>query len=93
MNLVIDSVHIAFRLLELLILIRVLLSWFGPGLTNPAVRFVYDFTELILGPIRRLLPSTGPVDFSPLIALLLLYLVENWVVMPVLYRLLFFLLG
>ncbi|MGB9885557.1 MAG: YggT family protein [Moorellales bacterium] len=90
MNLVIDSVHIAFRLLEVLILIRVLLSWFGPSPTNLAVRFVYDFTELMLGPIRRLLPSTGPIDFSPLVALFLLYVVENWVVMPALHRLSFF---
>ncbi|MCR4420015.1 MAG: YggT family protein [Clostridia bacterium] len=89
MNLVLDSVHIAFRLLELLILIRVLLSWFRPSLANPAVRFVYDFTELILAPVRRLMPATGMVDFSPLVALLLLYVVENWVVMPALYRLLF----
>lgn len=78
--LLLEAVHVAFQILEILIVVRVLMSWFRPSLTNPVFRFVYDLTEPILGPIRRVLPPTGMVDFSPLVALLLLYVVETFVV-------------
>lgn len=72
-----ELVRVVFQILEILIVVRVLMSWFRPSLSNPLFRLVYDLTEPILGPIRRLLPSTGVLDFSPLVALLLLYAVET----------------
>lgn len=77
--LIFEAVHVAFQIMEILIVARVLMSWFRPSLNNPLFRFVYELTEPILGPIRRLLPPTGMIDFSPLVALLLLYAVETFV--------------
>jgi YggT family protein len=54
----------------LILLGRVLLSWIDPRFERPISRFVYDLTEPVLAPIRRLLPSTGMLDLSPLILLL-----------------------
>jgi YggT family protein len=54
----------------LILLGRVLLSWVDPRFERPIGRFVYDLTEPVLAPIRRLLPSTGMLDLSPLILLL-----------------------
>jgi YggT family protein len=54
----------------LILLGRVLLSWVDPRFERPISRFVYDLTEPVLAPIRRLLPSTGMLDLSPLILLL-----------------------
>jgi YggT family protein len=54
----------------LILLGRVLLSWVDPRYERPVSRFVYDLTEPVLAPIRRLLPRTGSLDLSPLILLL-----------------------
>jgi YggT family protein len=58
--------------LEILILARVLLSWFDPGGRNAFSAFVNQTTEPLLAPVRRLLPRTGMFDLSPLIVLLVL---------------------
>lgn len=58
--------------LWLLILGRVLLSWVNPRFEGPVARFLYETTEPLLAPIRRVLPSTGMIDLSPLVLILLL---------------------
>lgn len=58
--------------LWLLILARVLLSWVNPRFEGTFGRFVYETTEPLLAPIRRVLPQTGMIDFSPLILLIVL---------------------
>jgi len=35
-------------------------------------RFLYETTEPLLAPIRRILPATGSIDFSPIVAFLLI---------------------
>jgi YggT family protein len=40
-------------------------------------RFLYQVTEPVLRPIRRIVPSIGGVDLSPLIVILLLWLLRN----------------
>ena len=63
--------------LWLVILARVLLSWINPRFDGPLGRFVYETTEPLLAPIRRLLPQTGGIDFSPLILLIVLGLLTR----------------
>jgi YggT family protein len=58
--------------LWLLILGRVLMSWFDPGRGNQVSRFLIQATEPILAPVRKLLPQSGMFDFSALIVLLVL---------------------
>lgn len=58
--------------LYLLLLGRVLLSWVNPRFDGPFGRFVYETTEPILAPIRRVLPATGMLDWSPFVAFILL---------------------
>jgi YggT family protein len=64
-----------FLALEVLILGRVLMSWLNPRFEGPVARFLFETTEPILAPIRRVLPSTGMIDFSPIVAFLLIGLV------------------
>lgn len=66
--------------LWLVILGRVLMSWIDPTFSNPLGRFLYGATEPILAPIRRVLPRTGMIDFSPLVVLLLLGVVVRLVI-------------
>ena len=58
--------------LEVLILARVLLSWTDPTGRGQLASFVLSVTEPILAPIRRLMPRTGMLDWSPFIAILVL---------------------
>ena len=58
--------------LMLLILGRVLVSWTNPMGGGGLTAFLYQTTEPILGPIRRVLPPAAGLDFSPMIAILLL---------------------
>lgn len=64
-----------------LFLIRAVMSWFVQGNYNRTFHDVYrvlvQLTEPILAPIRRLLPATGPIDVSPLVALILIRVVER----------------
>jgi YggT family protein len=59
-------------LLWVLILARVIISWTNPRGGGSLVAFVYQVTEPILAPIRRVLPPTSGIDWSPLIAMLIL---------------------
>ena len=67
-----------FNILYILIFVRVILSWVRLGRDSIIGAAVFSLTEPILGPIRHILsksPLGGPgmmLDFSPLIALLLL---------------------
>jgi YggT family protein len=56
--------------------IRVIAGWLGVSTYRPWMRPVYWLTEWLLGPIRRLLPRTGMIDFSPLIAYFALVIVR-----------------
>ncbi len=60
---------------SLLILARVVLSWTNPCGGGPFTAFIYQVTEPVLAPIRRLLPPMGGLDWSPFVALILLSLV------------------
>ncbi len=58
--------------LTLLILARVIVSWTNPAGGGGMTAFLYQATEPILAPIRRVLPPTSGIDWSPMIAILLL---------------------
>jgi YggT family protein len=70
-----------------IIIARAVLSWVNPDPYNPIVRFLYRVTEPVLRPIRNRLPTFQMgLDLSPLVVLLAIYLVRDFIV-PVLYRL------
>ena len=56
--------------LWLLVLGRVLISWVDPTGRNTISQFLVGMTEPLLAPIRRVLPQTGMVDFSPLVLMI-----------------------
>jgi YggT family protein len=59
------------------IIIRALLSWFSVGGAQPVFRLLVEITEPVLAPIRRVLPTAGMLDFSPLVALLLIQVIRS----------------
>ena len=75
-----EGVSGAFWLLRIALLVRVVGSWFG---VSPHARWMRPFTALtewILEPLRRVLPPFGPLDLSPLVAYLLLWVAQVVVV-------------
>ena len=84
----ISLVDYLFKLLYLLIVVRILLSWVPGALYHPAGQAIHRLTSPILDPLRRVIPSIGGLDISPLIAILLLNVVRG-VVVKLLIKLLF----
>lgn len=73
-------VRVGFRVLEWLVIARCILSFFRHDPYHPLIKFVYDMTEPIMAPFRRLIPAVGGIDFSPIIVILVIELVGNLVV-------------
>lgn len=70
-------IDLFLRIYEILILARVVMSWVQME-SNKLSDFVYRVTEPVLRPIRELIPAVaGVIDFSPLIAFMLLTLVRR----------------
>ena len=76
----ISLLQLLSQLFSLLILARILMSWVQVDRYNPVVKFIFDLTEPILAPIRRVLPPAGMFDFSPMVAIILM----EFLVVPVL---------
>jgi YggT family protein len=59
------------------LIMRVLISWVSPDPYNPIVQFLIRATEPVLEPLRRMLPSLAGLDFSPIIALMGVMLLQR----------------
>ncbi len=73
----INLINLLFFVYNLAILARVLISWVRVDPYNPLVQFLYRITEPVLAPIRRVLPTAGGLDFSPIVAFFGLELVRR----------------
>jgi YggT family protein len=64
-----------------IIIIRALLSFVSPDPYNPIVRAFYAITEPVLSFLRRRLPlMAGSIDFSPMVAILIILFLQYFVV-------------
>ncbi len=77
MRILLQLINWAFTLYSFAIIARALLPWFNISPYHPAMRFLIQITEPLLGPIRRSLPSIGGLDFSPMVALLIVWFIEQ----------------
>ena len=75
MTIFVNIIRILCDVLTIVILLRVIVSWYSPRPTNMLVVILYRLTEPILAPIRRVIPRLGPFDFSPLVAIILIRLI------------------
>lgn len=66
------------QVLTFAIIIRAVLSWFPPSRTlAPVTALLNEATDPVLRPIQRRLPTFGGFDFSPLLAIMLISLMES----------------
>ncbi len=54
-------------LYEIVIIVRIVLTWVPHNAHHPAAAFPYKITEPILAPVRRVIPSIGGIDISPIV--------------------------
>lgn len=67
----------------LVLFARIILSWFPAsqsGSFASITRVLYQVTEPVLGPARRVIPSLGPIDISPLVVFIGLRLLQGLLV-------------
>jgi len=77
----INLISYVFQIINILIIIRILLSWFNVSSYNQYIRLLYTITEPILAPIRNLLSSFNMgIDISPLIAIFALSIIRNFLI-------------
>ena len=62
----------AFKIIELALIVRVLSSWFPISPYSRWVRWTYPLTDWMLIPLRRIIPTIGMVDITPIVAYLIL---------------------
>lgn len=67
------------QILSYAIIGRVIMSWIDQPGTMRVTQILHEITEPILAPLRSILPSMGMFDFTPIIAMLLLQLLEGLV--------------
>ena len=59
------------------ILIIVIASFVAQGAYHPALLLLQQLVDPIIAPVRRVLPTLGPLDLSPMVVILLIYIVED----------------
>jgi YggT family protein len=77
-----DTISLVFTIIEFAVLARVIISWIPVQKENKLIAFLYLVTEPILAPIRGMIERSSfgknmMFDISPIIALLLIYLVRS----------------
>ena len=75
----VELINLVFTALMFAIIGRALISWVDPRLQSPVGQLLVRVTEPIISPIRQVVPTLGMFDISPIIALLLLQVVQRMV--------------
>jgi len=70
-----NLIRILCEVLTIIIILRAILSWFALSPTNMLSVILYRVTEPILAPLRRIIPRAGMIEFTPLVAIILLQLI------------------
>jgi YggT family protein len=63
-----------------IVIVSALISWVNPDPYNPVVRFLRQATEPVLGRVRRYLPPMGGLDLSPIVVILAIVFLKQFLV-------------
>jgi len=66
-----------FSILTLALIVRVISSWFGMSPYSPWIRWSFQLTEWFMAPLRRVVPTIGVIDITPIVAYILLRVLEG----------------
>ncbi len=75
MNPVIAEIFRAFLYILIIAMVaRAILSWIPISRSNPFVQLIQQITDPLVEPVRRFMPRTGMIDLSPMLVVILLWL-------------------
>ena len=63
--------------MQIAIFVRLLFSWFDPSGRTVVGSFLITVTDPVIVPIRRVMPNTGVFDLSPMVALLVIFVLQQ----------------
>jgi YggT family protein len=72
-GLLVFAIDLAYKILILALIVRVVASWFGRTRYTPWLRPAYALTDWVVEPLRRIVPPMGMIDVTPLVAWLALW--------------------
>ena len=81
MSALVSLIDLLFTFYTLLILGRVLLSWARISPYHPVAEWIYRLTEPLLAPIRNMMPPSGMIDWSPMIAMFVVMILRQLTLM------------
>tara|TARA_R110001592_G_scaffold363043_1_gene679665 strand:- start:150042 stop:150629 length:588 start_codon:yes stop_codon:yes gene_type:complete len=58
------------------LLAMIILSWVAAGSRHPAIYLLFQITEPVMAPFRKVLPSMGGLDFSPILVFILINIIQ-----------------
>ena len=73
----IQTIDLIFTFFYLAIMARIILSWFRIDPYHPVSVLLFRVTEPILAPFRNIIPPIGMIDISPIVALVVLGIVQQ----------------
>jgi len=76
MDTLIQVVQLLIQILIFAIFARAILTWFPIDKNGPIFKALDFITEPVLDPLRRVIPAMGAVDISPMVAILLLVVIQ-----------------
>jgi YggT family protein len=76
-SMLINFVQILVWILQIAIIGRALLSWFPIDPRSPLVTVLNEITEPVLAPLRRVVPRIGMIDITPMVAIFVLYIIQQ----------------
>ncbi|MCC5810103.1 MAG: YggT family protein [Ectothiorhodospiraceae bacterium] len=71
-----ELVNLLLNVYLFAILIRVVISWINPGAHHPVLELIDAITRPVIRPVQRMLPSTGGLDFSPMVVLIGIFFIK-----------------
>jgi YggT family protein len=80
-----DLISLFLTIFLIAIIIQVILSWVNPGHYNPVVGLVNTLAAPALRPVKKLIPSIGGLDLSPIIATLMIFVAKMLIIPPIIY--------
>ena len=73
-------INLLFKILKIILISRIILSWFPNNRFNPIINVIYTLSDPILDPFRQLIKPINGIDFSPIILFFLLNLMQNFII-------------
>ena len=76
-------IHLLLNVYMWIVVIRAIISWVNPDPYNPIVNFLYRATEPVLRYVRKIIPSLGGIDLSPIVVLVAIVFLDQFLVQTI----------